>query len=915
MPVAVILAALLSAEPAALHSTGGLFRDPADVPWLVESKPDATALDPPPAIDHSPDMPPVGSQGSLPSCTSWAFAYYYKTYQEWLERGWDVTDPAHQFSPTFLYNMANAGGNIGSYYTDNMKLMLDFGCATLADCPNSSSPVSWPSETAYARAQPFRCEAAGYIDCGSDPGIVVLKQHIADGDNAVLPINVWANFDNINNFDTCYCSVDRYGSNRGGHYVTLVGYDDARPTNDGPGAFRMVNSWGTGWGNRGYGWMSYAAVKDAQLSYRLGLYLEDRVGYTPQLVVRVRLTHGAREDVRLDGAVCREGAPVWSKSFLDRDLQRLGVHAFPDHPLPLDLTDGADSLDPADTTGILVACRDVRLDGVTGELTGAAGVDLLRGSYGTAGAVSVPVPDDGTAAGAGFALPGQRLHWPGFQRFPGHCGATGLRAELDTLRPAGAVMTGGPLSAAPVMGDLDGDGRNEVVFGSGDGVLRVVNGERAAVAWSDSLGCAMVDAPGIGDLDGDGWLDVVAADADGRVRAWDGPSGAPSWTYEAGVPLSGGVTIGDPDVDGGLEVVIATTGGTVTALDGTTGSVEWSVTLPGAAVGAPALGDADGDGRLEVVVGVTDSCYRSLDGTTGSADGASSLAIAAACAPALVDLDGSAGPELVIVTADGQVRAYAAGSDSLLWAFPGNARTPPAVGDIDGDGSPEVVFGAGDSTVRALGADGQPRWTVAAAGAVSSAPALGRVGADSGLDVVTGTAGGVLLVLDGGTGAAIVTRPLGGAAGSEPALGDFDGDGRLDVAVGSFDGGLYLFGGAAAGVAEESPVPDATRPTLAAGPNPFGSRVAIRYTLAQDGPVSLSVHDIAGRVVRQLHASGAKRGTYSVGWDGTNGRGRMLAEGVYFCRLVVPGLGHDPDSGGGIGSCPAPLTLKLVLQR
>gem|GEM_PF-4021916 len=58
-----------------------------------------------------------------------------------------------------------------------------------------------------------------------------------------------------------------------------------------------------------------------------------------------------------------------------------------------------------------------------------------------------------------------------------------------------------------------------------------------------------------------------------------------------------------------------------------------------------------------------------------------------------------------------------------------------------------------------------------------------------------------------------------------------------------------------------------------------------------------------------------KRGAYRVRWDGRDAQGRMLADGVYFCRLVVAGLGHNPDSVDGNGSCPAPLTRKLVLQR
>ncbi len=83
-------------------------------------------------------------------------------------------------------------------------------------------------------------------------------------------------------------------------------------------------------------------------------------------------------------------------------------------------------------------------------------------------------------------------------------------------------------------------------------------------------------------------------------------------------------------------------------------------------------------------------------------------------------------------------------------------------------------------------------------------------------------------------------------------------------------------------------------------PNPSRSYAAIRYSLAAEGRVSLRVHDLTGRVVRTLCASSMKRGAYSINWNGTDDRGRELARGVYFCRLVA-------------GDYRA--TEKLVLQR
>lgn len=45
-----------------------------------------------------------------------------------------------------------------------------------------------------------------------------------------------------------------------GHCVTLVGYRD-QPAMPGGGAFHFRNSWGTGWGDGGYGWMPYAYLE------------------------------------------------------------------------------------------------------------------------------------------------------------------------------------------------------------------------------------------------------------------------------------------------------------------------------------------------------------------------------------------------------------------------------------------------------------------------------------------------------------------------------------------------------------------------------------------------------------------------------------------------------------------------------
>ena len=47
---------------------------------------------------------------------------------------------------------------------------------------------------------------------------------------------------------------------QGGHAVLAVGYDDAKKIGSAKGALLIRNSWGTGWGAEGYGWLPYDYV-------------------------------------------------------------------------------------------------------------------------------------------------------------------------------------------------------------------------------------------------------------------------------------------------------------------------------------------------------------------------------------------------------------------------------------------------------------------------------------------------------------------------------------------------------------------------------------------------------------------------------------------------------------------------------
>ena len=303
-------------------------------------------------VDLTNEMPPVGNQGQQGSCASWSIAYYHRTQLEYRERHWSLTDPNHQFSPAFAYNQVNGGRDNGSGFDDNMPLICEQGCASLVDCPyDDGDCTSWPAESAYSHAIPFRTKDWAWFSTADTTGINMIRQLLVDGSTACLAISVWGNFDNIAAYDYMYCASDRTGSNRGGHLVTFVGYDDTLTTHDGTGAFRMVNSWGTGWGQAGYFWMSYEAVMDDYLSQRAVGYLTDTVGYSPKLVARVRIDHPARDRVGIGYSIGTRSDPLWLKDF------RTWRHASTNQPFPannmvFDLTDGSSYIKNGETDSI-----------------------------------------------------------------------------------------------------------------------------------------------------------------------------------------------------------------------------------------------------------------------------------------------------------------------------------------------------------------------------------------------------------------------------------------------------------------------------------------------------------------------------------------------------------------------------------
>ncbi|UCG31046.1 MAG: fibronectin type III domain-containing protein [candidate division WOR-3 bacterium] len=68
-------------------------------------------------------------------------------------------------------------------------------------------------------------------------------------------------------------------------------------------------------------------------------------------------------------------------------------------------------------------------------------------------------------------------------------------------------------------------------------------------------------------------------------------------------------------------------------------------------------------------------------------------------------------------------------------------------------------------------------------------------------------------------------------------------------------------------------------------PNPFSSRVSVRYAVPRDVETKMAIYDVCGRVVRNLIDGVRVAGFHETGWDGRDENGRLMTNGVYFLRM------------------------------
>lgn len=236
--------------------------------------------------------------------------------------------------------------------------------------------------------------------------------------------------------------------------------------------------------------------------------------------------------------------------------------------------------------------------------------------------------------------------------YPGPTGTEGV--DWDVLW---IFQTNGCIIASPAVGDVDGDGFNEVVCGSKDSILYCINGQTGALKWSFHTNGMITGSAGLADFENTGILEVVVGSQDGLVY----------------------FIKGDLNNDGIIDP-----------------SEYTSFNTGGAVYSSPAIADVDNNGQLEVLIGSDDMNVYCLEYSPSDNITTSKWTYLTGgmveSSPAIA-ISGRASLSVYVGSADGLLYILD-GFGSLVSSYvtTGQIITSPAVADMDGDTKLEIAF-------------------------------------------------------------------------------------------------------------------------------------------------------------------------------------------------------------------------------
>jgi C1A family cysteine protease len=211
----------------------------------------------PSKVDLRARCSPVENQGNLGSCTGNALAGAV----EFLERR-DGVHSLVDVSRLFIYYNERViehtvQEDSGAMIRDGIKTLVKQGVCSERSWPYVIAKFAKkPGAACYKEARDHQVTVYARLETADE-----MRACLADGFPFVFGFSVYESFESATVARTGVAPMPRRNEKLlGGHAVLAVGYDDARKR------FLVRNSWGTGWGMKGYFTLPYDYLGDRNLS-------------------------------------------------------------------------------------------------------------------------------------------------------------------------------------------------------------------------------------------------------------------------------------------------------------------------------------------------------------------------------------------------------------------------------------------------------------------------------------------------------------------------------------------------------------------------------------------------------------------------------------------------------------------------